>query len=87
MQALQQLKEKLPIERARMRLKIQLPVTCRTDLIQLLAGQQATVESEDLAMHNSQVTTQLCGTLWTIKIHQASLLHRANVLPSSAIIR
>ncbi|BDA40780.1 Ribosome maturation protein SBDS [Coccomyxa sp. Obi] len=54
--ALQQLKENLPIERARMRLKLQIPVTCRNDLMQLLAGQQATVESEDLGLHNSQLT-------------------------------
>ena len=54
-QALQQLKEKLPIERARMRLKLQIPVTCRNDLMQLLTSQQATTESEDLGLHNSQV--------------------------------
>ncbi|EIE26602.1 Shwachman-Bodian-diamond syndrome, partial [Coccomyxa subellipsoidea C-169] len=54
--ALQQLKEKLPIERARMRLRLQIPVTCRNDLMQLLASQQATIESEDLALHNSQLT-------------------------------
>jgi hypothetical protein len=59
-QALQQLKEKLPIERARMRLKLQIPVTCRNDLMQLLASQQARTESEDLGLHNSQVTPTSC---------------------------
>ncbi len=66
-QALQQLKEKLPIERARMRLRLQIPVTCRNDLMQLLASQQATIESEDLALHNSQVGQLRMSTCLFIK--------------------
>jgi ribosome maturation protein SDO1 len=54
-QALPQLKQQLPIERARMRLRMQLPVSCRTDLLQLLNEKQATVESEDLGISSNQV--------------------------------
>ena len=54
-QAVQELKGQLPIERARMRLKVAVPVTCRQDLMQLLASKQASIESQDLGLHNNQV--------------------------------
>ena len=54
-QALPHLKENLPIERAKMRLKIQVPVSCRADLIHYLNDKQATVESEDLGIRSNQV--------------------------------
>ena len=55
MQAVQPLKEQLPIERARMRLKIQIPASSRDELMSLLESKQATVESQDLGFSNNQV--------------------------------
>ena len=55
MQAVQPLKEHLPIERARMRLKIQVPSSSREELMSLLGSKQATVESQDLGFSNNQV--------------------------------
>ena len=57
MQAVQPLKEQLPIERARMRLKIQIPASSRDELMSLLGSKQATVESQDLGFSNNQVTS------------------------------
>ena len=54
-QAVQPLKEQLPIERARMRLKIQVPSSSREELISLLEIKQATIESQDLGFNNNQV--------------------------------
>ena len=42
-QAVQPLKEQLPIERARMRLKIQIPSGSREELMALLQSRQATI--------------------------------------------
>ena len=55
MQAVQSLKEQLPIERARMRLKIQVPSGSREELMTLLQSRQATIESQDLGLSNNQV--------------------------------
>ncbi len=54
-QAMQELKGKLPIERARMRLRLQLPGSCREELMAMLAQRQASVESQDLDMQTTQV--------------------------------
>ena len=54
-QAMQELKGKLPIERARMRMQVQLPGSCREELMALLAQKQATVESQDLGLQTNQV--------------------------------
>ena len=54
-QAVQSLKEQLPIERARMRLKIQIPSGSREELMALLQSRQATIESQDLGLSNNQV--------------------------------
>ncbi len=48
--------ENLPIERAKMRLKIQVPVSCRADLAHYLFDKGATVESEDLGIRSNQVS-------------------------------
>ena len=56
-QAVQPLKEQLPIERARMRLKIQIPSGSREELMALLQIRQATIESQDLGLSNNQVMT------------------------------
>ena len=56
-QAVQPLKEQLPIERARMRLKIQIPSGSREELMALLQSRQATTESQDLGLSNNQVMT------------------------------
>ncbi len=58
-QAVQPLKEQLPIERARMRLKIQVPSSSREELISLLETKQATIESQDLGFNNNQVAAGL----------------------------
>ena len=55
MQAVQPLKEQLPIERARMRLKIQVPSSTREELISILESKQAAIESQDLGFSNNQV--------------------------------
>ena len=55
---MQELKGKLPIERARMRLKLQVPVRASQELMQLLAGKQATIESQDLGIQSNQVPCQ-----------------------------
>ena len=52
---MQELKGKLPIERARMRLKVQVPVRASQELMQLLASKQATIESQDLGIQSNQV--------------------------------
>ena len=52
---MQELKGKLPIERARMRLKVQVPVRATQELMQLLASKQATIESQDLGIQSNQV--------------------------------
>ena len=57
LQAVQPLKEQLPIERARMRLKIQIPSGSREELMALLQSRQATIESQDLGLSNNQVMT------------------------------
>ena len=54
-QAMQELKAKLPIERARMRLRVQLPASCREELMAILTQKQATVESQDLGLQTNQV--------------------------------
>ena len=56
-QAVQPLKEQLPIERARMRLKIQVPSGSREELMALLQSRQAAIESQDLGLSNNQVKT------------------------------
>ena len=58
-QAVQPLKEQLPIERARMRLKIQVPSNSREELISLLETKHATIESQDLGFNNNQVPASL----------------------------
>ena len=55
MQAVQPLKAQLPIERARMRLKIQVPSRSREELMAILESKQATIESQDLSFSNDQV--------------------------------
>lgn len=55
-QALPHLKENMPIERAKMRLKIQVPVSCRDDLAHYLFDKEAIVESEDLGIRSNQVS-------------------------------
>ncbi len=56
---MQELKGKLPIERARMRLKVQVPVRASQELMQLLASKQATIESQDLGIQSNQVPASL----------------------------
>ena len=68
-QAVHPLKEQLPIERARMRLKIQIPSGSREELMALLQSRQATIESQDLGLSNNQVMTashmlQMGLTIW-----------------------
>ena len=52
---MQELKGKLPIERARMRLRLQLPAGSREELLHMLAQRQASIESQDLGMQTNQV--------------------------------
>ena len=67
-QAVQPLKEQLPIERARMRMKLQVPSSSREELISLLQTKQATIESQDLGFNNNQVPAG-----WGLCSHPCSL--------------
>ena len=56
MQVLPKLQSKLPIQRARMRLKLLAPASASRDVLHMLQDRSADIESQDLSgQHDSQV--------------------------------